>query len=63
MQKLVSESGKSVYKTVILAFKRALELGTGSGKLVDAEPNTKLTSVAIREIEENKISYKKRNEK
>jgi len=48
-----------MYKLVILASRRALELGAGSGKLVDeVAPNTKLTSIALREIKENKISFK-----
>jgi len=58
MEDLLKISQGSVYKLVILASRRAVELGTGSEKLVDAEPNTKLTSIALKEIIENKISYK-----
>jgi len=48
-----------MYKLVILASRRALELGAGSGKLVDeVTPNAKLTSIALEEIKENKIGFK-----
>lgn len=55
---LVNTSGDSIYKLVIAAAKRALELGAGSGKLVDASPNTKLTTIALKEIMQKKVSYK-----
>ncbi|UCD55209.1 MAG: DNA-directed RNA polymerase subunit omega [Candidatus Omnitrophota bacterium] len=59
MEKLLKNTQGSMYKLVILASRRALELGAGSGKLVDeVSPNTKLTSIALREIKENKISFK-----
>ena len=59
MEKLLKNTENSMYKLVILAFRRALELGAGSEKLVDeTAPNTKLTSIALREIKENKISFK-----
>ena len=58
MEELLKNKSDSVYKTVILAFRRALELGSGSEKLVDAPPNAKLTSIALAEMMQNKISYK-----
>ena len=58
MEDLLKSSQGSVYKLVILAARRALELGAGSEKLVDADPNTKLTSIALKEIKEDKIQYK-----
>ena len=48
----------SIYKLVIAASRRALELGAGSAKLVDAASNAKLTSIALKEIKEHKIGYK-----
>lgn len=60
MEKLLKNTQNSMYKLVILASRRALELGAGSEKLVQAVPNTKLTSIALKEIIENKISYKLR---
>ena len=59
LEGLLKNAEDSMYKLVILASRRALELGAGSGKLVDeVAPNTKLTSIALREIKENKISFK-----
>ncbi len=55
---LIKTEEYSIYKLVIAASRRALELGAGSQKLVEADPNTKPTSVALQEIEENKITYK-----
>ena len=57
MEDLMEKVG-SRYKLAILASRRTLELSDGKEKLVDAPPNTKLTSIAIKEIEEGKISYK-----
>jgi len=61
MEELLKNAKESMYKLVIMASRRAVELGSGSEKLVDAEPNTKLTSIALEEIRENKISYTTKN--
>ena len=58
MEKLIKEKQDSIYKIVVLASRRALELGSGSQKLVDTPPNTKLTTIALKEIREAKVSYK-----
>lgn len=58
IEALLKNSKNSMYKLVILASRRALELGAGSEKLISANPNAKLTSIALDEIRENKISYK-----
>ena len=55
---LIKTEEYSIYKLVIAASRRALELGSGSQKLVEADPNTKPTSIALKEIEEDKITYK-----
>ena len=60
IENLLKEGKQSTYKTVVLAFKRALELSNGSEKLIDASPNTKLTSIAISEIRDGKITYKEK---
>lgn len=57
MEELMQKVG-SRYKLTILASRRTLELNEGKEKLVDTPPNTKLASIAIKEIEEGKISYK-----
>ena len=59
MENLLENTQGSLYKLVILASRRALELGAGSEKLVDEmASNAKLTSIALKEIKENKISFK-----
>ncbi len=58
MEELLKGNQDSIYKLVILASRRALELSAGSERLVSMAPNTKLTSVALEEIKEDKITYK-----
>lgn len=53
----------SAYKLVVLAARRAIELGEGAIKLVDTPLETKITRVALKEIQEGKISYKIKDEK
>ena len=48
----------SIYKLIILASKRAIELSDGAQKLVDDPVNTKPAHVALDEILEGKIEYK-----
>jgi len=50
---------KSIYKLVILASKRALELNEGSPKLVETE-SKKVSTVALEEIKSGKISMKEK---
>jgi len=57
IEKLLKNTEASIYKLVIMASRRAVELGSGSQKLVEANPNEKPTSVALKEIRERKIDY------
>ena len=54
---LLKKTG-SIYKLCNLAALRATELNSGMKKLVDADPNTKVTTIAIREIAEDKVKLK-----
>lgn len=54
MENLLEKAG-SVYKLVIVAAKRALELSEGSPKLVPAGAKEKSALVALREIAEGKV--------
>lgn len=58
-EKLLDKSLGSVYKLVILAFKRALEISEGQPKLVADDASVKPSSVALHEIAEGKIEAKK----
>lgn len=58
MQKLNSR-----YKLVVLASKRTLELSEGRERLTEASPNLKLSAVAIKEIQEGKVTYRAKEAK
>jgi len=58
IESLLKNTNGSMYKLVILASQRALELGAGSEKLVKTIPNTKITSIALKEIVEQKITFR-----
>ncbi len=53
------EKTESIYKLCNLAAQRAMELNSGMRRLVDADPNEKVTTVALREIGEGKVKMKK----
>ncbi|MCM8778205.1 MAG: DNA-directed RNA polymerase subunit omega [Candidatus Omnitrophica bacterium] len=54
----VLKNVESIYKAVNLASKRAIELNEGAPKLVNVN-STKLSSIALEEIMQGKIKYKK----
>ncbi|MCX5715021.1 MAG: DNA-directed RNA polymerase subunit omega [Candidatus Omnitrophica bacterium] len=56
LENLVDKSLGSVYKLVILASKRALEIAEGQPKLVEMNSSVKPSTVALHEIAENKIT-------
>lgn len=58
MEQLLDKTG-SVYKLVVLASKRAAELNAGAGKLVEASPHIKYSTVALEEIRQGKVKIKK----
>ncbi len=59
MEELLNKTNNSIYKLVVLASKRAIELNSGAGKLIDAKPNIKLSTLALEEIRQGKIKLKK----
>lgn len=59
LEKLLDKTNNSVYKLAILAAKRALEIAEGQPKLVDANSSAKPSTIALHEIAEGKIQYKK----
>lgn len=60
IEELLKRCG-SVYKLVILAAKRAKELAEGAPPLVDT-PYKKATSIALEEIVQGKVLYKRPEE-
>ena len=59
LEKLLDKSYDSVYKLVILASKRALEIAEGQPKLVEANITTKPPTLALYEIAEDKVRARK----
>lgn len=59
VEDLLNESGGSIYKLVVLAAKRSLEIAEGQPKLVGAALDIKPSTVALHEIAEGKVGYKK----
>ncbi|OGX26138.1 MAG: DNA-directed RNA polymerase subunit omega [Omnitrophica WOR_2 bacterium RIFCSPHIGHO2_02_FULL_45_21] len=59
LEDLLDKTDSSIYKLVILATKRALEIAAGAPALVEADANTKPTTIALREISEGKVKFKK----
>jgi DNA-directed RNA polymerase omega subunit len=59
LEKLLDESGGSIYKLVVLASKRALEIAEGQPKLVDVSASNKPSTIALYEIAEGKVKYQK----
>jgi len=57
VEKLVEKTG-SVYKLVIIAAKRALELSEGSPRLVEAGAKEKPAVVALREMAAGKVTVR-----
>lgn len=48
----------SIYKLVLLASWRAIEISAGGQKLVDISPRVKASTVALEEIKEGKVFYR-----
>lgn len=58
-EKLLGRSLGSIYKLVILASKRALEIAEGQPRLVEDPAGAKPSTVALHEIAEGKIEARK----
>ena len=64
LEKLLDKTEGSVYKLVVLAARRALELAEGQPKLVEGSGTaTKPSIIALQEIEESKLLAKGKNAK
>ena len=59
LEKMLDKSDNSIYKLVILASKRALEIAEGQPKLVDVSSALKPSTIALHEIAAGKVCYKK----
>jgi DNA-directed RNA polymerase omega subunit len=59
VEKLIDKADNSLYKLVIVASKRALELAEGAPTLIEKDPLARNTTIALREIAEGKVKYNK----
>jgi len=58
-EKLLDKSMGSIYKLVILASKRALEIAEGQPKLMECASTLKPSTIALYEIADGKIEARK----
>ncbi len=59
LEKMLDKTNNSIYKLVIVASKRALEIAEGQPKMVAAEASVKPSTVALMEIAAGKLTYRK----
>jgi len=62
LEKLLDKANNSVYKLVILASKRAIEISEGQPPLVKVDSNTKPSLVALQEIATGKVRLKEKKD-
>ncbi|NQT07194.1 MAG: DNA-directed RNA polymerase subunit omega [Candidatus Omnitrophica bacterium] len=60
IEDLINKTG-SLYKLVVMASKRAIELNAGAGKLVEASPFIKPSMLALEEISQGKVKIKEKS--
>jgi DNA-directed RNA polymerase omega subunit len=59
LEKLLDKTDNSIYKLVILASKRALEIAEGQPKLVNVNSSVKPSTAALYEIADSRLQLKK----
>jgi DNA-directed RNA polymerase omega subunit len=59
LENLLDKSNGSIYKLVIMASRRALEIAEGQPKLVDMPNSVKPSTVALHEIAAGRVKCKK----
>jgi DNA-directed RNA polymerase subunit K/omega len=57
-ERKVEGSPASIFKTVIAAATRAIQISEGAEKLVEAKPGDSALNVALKEISRGIVSYK-----
>lgn len=56
LERLIDKSSGSMFKLVLFASRRALELAEGAKHLVEVPKDTKVTTLALQEIADGKVS-------
>jgi DNA-directed RNA polymerase omega subunit len=62
LENMLDKASGSIYKLVILAAKRGLEIAEGQPKLVESASGTKPSTIALYEIAAGRIIYKKKTQ-
>lgn len=60
IEQLLDKTDNSIYKLVILAAKRTLEIAEGQPKLTPVNSSLKSSSIALAEIAEGRVRLKKK---
>ena len=60
IEKLLDKADNSMYKLVLLAAKRTLELVEGQPSVISVNSSLKPSSIALEEIAEGKVRLKKK---
>lgn len=63
LEKLIDKSEGSMYKLVMMTARRAIELAEGAPRLSEAPQDVKVTTLAMQEIAEGKVSLGKGEKK
>ena len=58
LEKLLPRANHSIYKLVLMASRRAMELADGAGKLIDFPSSLKTTTIALDEVLAGKVELK-----
>ena len=58
LENLLDKTEMSVYKLVLTASQRSLEIAEGQPKLIEIDPNLKPSTIALHEIAEGKVRCK-----
>jgi DNA-directed RNA polymerase omega subunit len=58
IEQLLDKADNSIYKLVILAAKRTLEIAEGKPKLVETNSSLKPSSIALEEIAKGKVTLR-----
>ena len=59
LEKMLDKTNGSIYKLVIVASRRALEIAEGQPRLIEVPAAVKPSTVALQEIASGKITFKK----
>lgn len=59
IEEVLDKTGYSIYKLVVLAARRAIELNAGSPKLVETS-SVKPTTISLEEIRQGRVRLKKK---